>query len=82
MATSLSYKDAGVDIDAGEALVDAIKPIAKSTLRPEVVGGLGGFGALFAFFYASFIILRTSYGVDIPGYASLLVVILFFAIFI
>lgn len=40
MATSLSYKDAGVDIDAGEALVDAIKPIAKSTLRPEVVGGL------------------------------------------
>ncbi|MCI4411066.1 MAG: phosphoribosylformylglycinamidine cyclo-ligase [Thiotrichales bacterium] len=48
MATSLSYKDAGVDIDAGEALVDAIKPIAKSTLRPEVVGGLGGFGALFA----------------------------------
>lgn len=48
MATSLSYKDAGVDIDAGEALVDAIKPIAKSTLRPEVVGGLGGFGALFS----------------------------------
>lgn len=47
-ATPLSYKDAGVDIDAGEALVDAIKPIAKSTLRPEVVGGLGGFGALFA----------------------------------
>lgn len=48
MTTSLSYKDAGVDIDAGEALVDAIKPIAKSTMRPEVVGGLGGFGALFA----------------------------------
>lgn len=48
MTTSLSYKDAGVDIDAGEALVDAIKPIAKSTSRPEVVGGLGGFGALFA----------------------------------
>jgi len=48
MTTPLSYKDAGVDIDAGEALVDAIKPIAKSTMRPEVVGGLGGFGALFA----------------------------------
>ncbi len=48
MTAPLSYKDAGVDIDAGEALVDAIKPIAKSTLRPEVVGGLGGFGALFA----------------------------------
>lgn len=47
MSLSLSYKDAGVDIDAGNALVDAIKPIAKSTLRPEVIGGLGGFGALF-----------------------------------
>jgi phosphoribosylformylglycinamidine cyclo-ligase len=44
---SLTYKDAGVDIDAGEALVDAIKPLAKSTSRPGVVGGLGGFGALF-----------------------------------
>lgn len=48
MSTPLSYKDAGVDIDAGEALVDAIKPIAKSTTRPEVIGGLGGFGALFS----------------------------------
>lgn len=48
MTTPLSYKDAGVDIDAGEALVDAIKPIAKSTQRPEVIGGLGGFGALFS----------------------------------
>lgn len=43
---SLSYKDAGVDIDAGEALVERIKSVAKSTTRPEVVGGLGGFGAL------------------------------------
>ena len=45
--SSLSYRDAGVDIDAGEALVERIKPHAKRTLRPEVLGGLGGFGALF-----------------------------------
>ncbi|MCK2088758.1 phosphoribosylformylglycinamidine cyclo-ligase [Thauera aromatica] len=44
---SLSYRDAGVDIDAGDALVDRIKPLAKRTLRPEVLGGIGGFGALF-----------------------------------
>lgn len=44
--TSLSYKDAGVDIDAGEALVSRIKSVAKATARPEVLGGLGGFGAL------------------------------------
>ncbi|MDO2947953.1 phosphoribosylformylglycinamidine cyclo-ligase [Aeromonas simiae] len=44
--TSLSYKDAGVDIDAGNALVDRIKGVAKRTRRPEVLGGLGGFGAL------------------------------------
>jgi len=43
---SLSYKDAGVDIDAGEALVERIKGVAKRTSRPEVMGGLGGFGAL------------------------------------
>lgn len=43
---SLSYKDAGVDIDAGNALVERIKHVAKSTSRPEVMGGLGGFGAL------------------------------------
>ena len=43
---SLSYKDAGVDIDAGEALVQRIKGVAKRTARPEVIGGLGGFGAL------------------------------------
>ncbi|SIQ01471.1 phosphoribosylformylglycinamidine cyclo-ligase [Aeromonas sp. RU39B] len=44
--TSLSYKDAGVDIDAGNALVERIKGVAKRTRRPEVLGGLGGFGAL------------------------------------
>lgn len=43
---SLSYKDAGVDINAGEALVERIKGVAKRTARPEVLGGLGGFGAL------------------------------------
>ncbi|MCX2523135.1 phosphoribosylformylglycinamidine cyclo-ligase [Larsenimonas rhizosphaerae] len=42
----LSYKDAGVDIDAGNALVERIKGVAKRTHRPEVMGGLGGFGAL------------------------------------
>jgi phosphoribosylformylglycinamidine cyclo-ligase len=46
MATPLSYRDAGVDIDAGDALVAAIKPFAKRTLRPEVLAGIGGFGAL------------------------------------
>ncbi|SUB22185.1 phosphoribosylformylglycinamidine cyclo-ligase [Pasteurella bettyae] len=45
---SLSYKDAGVDINAGNALVDRIKPLVKRTTRPEVIGGLGGFGALCA----------------------------------
>ncbi len=44
---SLSYRQAGVDIDAGDALVEAIKPFAKRTLRPEVLAGIGGFGALF-----------------------------------
>ena len=44
--TSLSYKDAGVDIDAGNALVERIKGAVKRTRRPEVMGGLGGFGAL------------------------------------
>ena len=44
--TSLSYKDAGVDIDAGNALVERIKGAVKRTRRPEVMGGIGGFGAL------------------------------------
>jgi phosphoribosylformylglycinamidine cyclo-ligase len=43
----LTYRDAGVDIDAGDELVERIKPHVKRTLRPEVIGGLGGFGALF-----------------------------------
>lgn len=46
--TPLSYKDAGVDIDAGNALVERIKDVAKRTRRPEVLAGLGGFGALFS----------------------------------
>jgi phosphoribosylformylglycinamidine cyclo-ligase len=46
MSKGLSYRDAGVDIAAGDALVEAIKPFAKRTLRPEVLGGIGGFGAL------------------------------------
>ncbi|MEJ2691698.1 MAG: phosphoribosylformylglycinamidine cyclo-ligase [Candidatus Thiodiazotropha sp.] len=44
---SLSYRDAGVDIDAGNALIERIKPIVKQTFRPGVLTGLGGFGALF-----------------------------------
>ncbi|GAA0913993.1 phosphoribosylformylglycinamidine cyclo-ligase [Rothia nasimurium] len=44
---SLTYRDAGVDIDAGNALVERIKPMVKRTFRPEVMGGLGGFGGLF-----------------------------------
>jgi phosphoribosylformylglycinamidine cyclo-ligase len=43
----LSYRDAGVDIDAGDALVDRIKPMARSTMREGVLAGIGGFGALF-----------------------------------
>ena len=45
--TPLSYRDAGVDIEAGERLVEAIGPLAKATARAGVMGGLGGFGALF-----------------------------------
>ncbi len=45
--TSLTYRDAGVDIDAGDALVDAIKPLAARTMRDGVLAGIGGFGALF-----------------------------------
>ena len=47
MSTPLSYKDAGVDIDAGDALVDRIKPLARRTMREGVLAGIGGFGALF-----------------------------------
>jgi len=47
MKAPLSYKDAGVDIDAGDALVDRIKPLARQTLREGVLAGIGGFGALF-----------------------------------
>ncbi len=45
--TPMTYRAAGVDIDAGDALVERIKPAAKRTMRPEVLGGIGGFGALF-----------------------------------
>ncbi len=44
--SSLSYRDAGVDIDAGDQLVENIKPYAKRTMRPEVLSGIGGFGGL------------------------------------
>ena len=46
-STPISYKDAGVDIDAGDALVERIKPLARKTLREGVMAGIGGFGALF-----------------------------------
>jgi len=46
-SNGLSYRDAGVDIDAGDALVDRIKPLAKKTMREGVLAGIGGFGALF-----------------------------------
>jgi phosphoribosylformylglycinamidine cyclo-ligase len=62
----LSYKDAGVDIDAGEALVEAIKPLAKSTARSGGAAGLGGFGALFDLKAAGFkdpILVSTTDGV-------------------
>ena len=45
--TPLTYRDAGVDIDAGDAVVERIKPLVQRTFRPGVMGGLGGFGALF-----------------------------------
>ncbi|MEW7979813.1 MAG: phosphoribosylformylglycinamidine cyclo-ligase [gamma proteobacterium symbiont of Phacoides pectinatus] len=46
-STPISYRDAGVDIDAGNSLIERIKPIVKKTFRPGVMAGLGGFGALF-----------------------------------
>ena len=45
---SLTYKNAGVNIDAGNILVERIKPLVKTTLRSGVIGGIGGFGGLFA----------------------------------
>lgn len=63
---SLSYRDAGVDIDAGEAFVEAIKPLARATERPGVMGGLGGFGALFDLRAAGFadpVLVATTDGV-------------------
>ena len=45
---ALTYRDAGVDIDEGDRLVELIKPFARRTLRPEVLAGIGGFGGLFA----------------------------------
>ena len=62
----LTYADAGVDIDAGERLVDAIKPLAKSTARPGAEASLGGFGALFDLKAAGFedpLIVTTTDGV-------------------
>jgi phosphoribosylformylglycinamidine cyclo-ligase len=47
LTSSLTYRDAGVDIDAGDSLVERIKPFAKRTMRPGVLAGIGGFGALF-----------------------------------
>ncbi|MEO6423605.1 MAG: phosphoribosylformylglycinamidine cyclo-ligase [Candidatus Nitrotoga sp.] len=46
LPNNLSYRDAGVDIDAGDRLVENIKPFAKRTMRPEVLSGIGGFGGL------------------------------------
>ncbi|HRG17019.1 MAG TPA: phosphoribosylformylglycinamidine cyclo-ligase, partial [Pseudomonadota bacterium] len=46
-SNGLTYRDAGVDIDAGNEVVERIKPLVARTFRKEVMGGLGGFGALF-----------------------------------
>jgi phosphoribosylformylglycinamidine cyclo-ligase len=64
--TSVTYRDAGVDIAAGDALVEAIKPLAKATSRAGVLGGIGGFGALFDLKAAGFadpILVSTTDGV-------------------
>ncbi|HVE23198.1 MAG TPA: phosphoribosylformylglycinamidine cyclo-ligase [Acidocella sp.] len=64
--TSVTYRDAGVDIEAGDALVEAIKPLAKATVRAGVMGGLGGFGALFDLKAAGFtdpVLVSTTDGV-------------------
>ena len=65
-ASGLDYRAAGVDIDAGDALVEAIKPLAKATTRAGVMGGLGGFGALFDLKAAGFadpVLVSTTDGV-------------------
>jgi len=62
----LTYHAAGVDIEAGDALVEAIKPLARATARPGVLGGLGGFGALFDLKAAGFrdpVLVSTTDGV-------------------
>jgi phosphoribosylformylglycinamidine cyclo-ligase len=64
--TSSTYRDAGVDIEAGDALVEAIKPLARATSRSGVLGGLGGFGALFDLKAAGFadpVLVSTTDGV-------------------
>ncbi|APH60373.1 Phosphoribosylformylglycinamidine cyclo-ligase [Granulibacter bethesdensis] len=64
--SSMTYRDAGVDIDAGDALVEAIKPLARATSRSGVMGGLGGFGALFDLKAAGFkdpVLVSTTDGV-------------------
>ena len=64
--SGLDYRTAGVDIDAGEALVGAIAPLARATARPGVIGGLGGFGALFDLRAAGFtdpVLVATTDGV-------------------
>ena len=64
--TSVTYRDAGVDIEAGDALVEAIKPLAKATTRSGVMGSLGGFGALFDLKAAGFtdpVLVSTTDGV-------------------
>src|SRR5215475_700061 len=54
-ANGLTYREAGVDIDAADALVETIKPLARATNRPGVMGALGGFGALFDLKAAGFV---------------------------
>ena len=65
-ATGLSYRAAGVDIEAGDTLVEAIKPLARATARAGAIGGLGGFGALFDLKAAGFadpVLVATTDGV-------------------
>src|SRR6185437_5609676 len=66
---ALSYRAAGVDIDAGNAVVERIKPLVGRTFRPEVMGGLGGFGALFDLSkkYREPVLVSGTDGVDLVG---------------